>query len=119
MGRDAHAHQLVLKCDALKTVRHGSVYISRLLLRELDDDFIDICMRRDERLSEEPLTTRELEVLKLLSEGNSSREIAEFLSISVRTAEHHRASIMKKLNIKNIADLVKYAIRKGYTNVAI
>jgi DNA-binding NarL/FixJ family response regulator len=67
---------------------------------------------------DEPLTTREREILKLIAEGASNRAIAELLSISVRTVENHRARLMGKLNIKNSTDLVKYAIRKGYTSTA-
>ncbi len=64
----------------------------------------------------ERLTTREREVLKLVSEGKSSKEIADLLFISVRTVEHHRESIKRKLNLKKVADLVKYAILEGYTS---
>ena len=53
---------------------------------------------------------------QLIAEGAANREIADLLCISARTVEHHRASIMKKLNLKSLADLVKYAIRKGYTS---
>jgi len=52
--------------------------------------------------------------LKLIAEGKSGREIADLLSISVRTVEHHRANLMAKLTLKKTADLVKYAIQKGY-----
>ena len=52
--------------------------------------------------------------MKLIAEGNSNKEIADLLFISVRTAESHRASIMKKLNAKKTADLVRYAIDMGY-----
>jgi DNA-binding CsgD family transcriptional regulator len=52
--------------------------------------------------------------LKLIAEGKSGKEIAALLSISVRTGEHHRANLMAKLNLKKTADLVKYAIQKGY-----
>jgi DNA-binding CsgD family transcriptional regulator len=62
------------------------------------------------------LSTREKEVLTLVAEGKSSQEIADLLFISLRTVEHHRASMKKKLKVKNIVDLVKYAVRKGYTS---
>ncbi len=101
---------------AIETVRQGGVYLSPLLSRELAGDFIEIC-RGDGKIPAEPLTTREREVLKLIAEGKSGKEIADLLFISARTVEHHRASIMKKLNLKKIADLVKYAIRRGYTTV--
>jgi DNA-binding CsgD family transcriptional regulator len=62
----------------------------------------------------DPLTPREKEVLKLIAEGKTGKEIANLLSISVRTAEHHRANLMAKLYLKKTADLIKYAIQKGY-----
>jgi DNA-binding NarL/FixJ family response regulator len=64
----------------------------------------------------EPLSTREREVLKLIAEGKSSKEIAYLLSISIRTVQHHRDNIMSKLTIRTTAELVKYAIQKGYTS---
>jgi len=60
------------------------------------------------------LTNREREVLKLIAEGKSNKEIAGVLFVSVHTVERHRANIMRKLNLKKTADLVKYAIQKGY-----
>ena len=60
------------------------------------------------------LTPREREVLKMIAEGKSSKEIAGALFISVFTVNNHRASIMEKLNLNKATDLVKYAIRKGY-----
>jgi DNA-binding NarL/FixJ family response regulator len=62
----------------------------------------------------ESLSNREREVLKLIAQGRSNREIAETLFVSVRTVESHRASLLKKLNQKNTASLVKVAIEKGY-----
>ena len=100
--------------SAIKTIRDGGIYVSPYLSKELTSDFINIC-KGTGKLPAEPLTTREREVLKLISEGKSSKEVAELLFISVRTVQHHRASIMKKLSLKKTADLVKYAIRKGYT----
>lgn len=62
----------------------------------------------------EVLSIREREVLKLIAEGKANKAIAEILFISVRTVESHRASILEKLHLKSTADLVKYAIQRGY-----
>jgi DNA-binding NarL/FixJ family response regulator len=59
------------------------------------------------------LSPREREIVQLLCEGKSNKEIAEMLGISVRTAETHRASILRKLNVESVAGLVRYAIRNG------
>jgi DNA-binding NarL/FixJ family response regulator len=63
------------------------------------------------------LTTREREVLKLVSEGNTSPQIAALLYISVRTVQHHRNNMMVKLGLDNTVDLIRYAMSKGYTNL--
>ncbi len=101
---------------AIKAVQSNEIYLSPFLSKELTGDFVEL-LSRGGKFPDEPLSIREREVLKLLSEGKASREIADLLFISTRTVEHHRASIMKKLNLKNIPDLVKYAIRKGYTDI--
>ncbi len=67
-----------------------------------------------EKEETEILTMREREVLKLLAEGKRTKEIAEALYISPYTVRRHRSNIMEKLNIKNLADLVKYAISQNY-----
>jgi DNA-binding NarL/FixJ family response regulator len=59
------------------------------------------------------LTTREREILKLIAEGKTNGEIAILLHVSIRTVENHRASIMNKLNLRNVAGLVRYAIHNG------
>lgn len=63
------------------------------------------------------LTDREREVLQLISEGQSTKEIASKLSVSAKTIESHRRQVMGKLNIRNVAELTKYAIREGLTSV--
>jgi DNA-binding NarL/FixJ family response regulator len=69
------------------------------------------------RLSEErPLTVREREVLQLVAEGKSSKEIGVILHIAVPTVETHRRQIVEKLNLRTIAELTKYAIREGLTS---
>jgi DNA-binding NarL/FixJ family response regulator len=60
------------------------------------------------------LTAREREVLQLLAEGKTNKEVGHLLGISVKTAETHRARVMRKLSIDSVADLVRYAIRNGF-----
>ncbi|MEP6822346.1 MAG: response regulator transcription factor [Chthoniobacterales bacterium] len=60
------------------------------------------------------LTLRESQILRLLAQGESNKEVAKKLSISVRTAETHRAALMAKLKLESVADLVRYAIRNGF-----
>jgi two-component system response regulator NreC len=90
---------------AIENIRQGLVYLSPRLKVELSGDRVP---------SSERLSIRGNEVLKLIAKGNSNKEIAETLFISVRTVESHRAAIFRKLNLKNTADLVTYAIQKGY-----
>lgn len=103
--------------SAIQTLRKGGTYISPLLSAQMADIFVDK-FRPGERPTapEEPLTVREREIIKLIAEGKSSKEIGQLLFISSRTVQHHRANIMRKLNLKKTADLVKYAIQKGYVN---
>jgi DNA-binding NarL/FixJ family response regulator len=103
--------------SAIDTLRRGGTYISPLLSPQLADLFMQKSRPTSEQLSSlgELLTTREREIIKLIAEGKSSKEVAELLFISSRTVQHHRANIIRKLNTKKTADLVKYGIQKGYT----
>ena len=104
---------------AIDTLRQGGTYISPLLSPQLADLFMEQAQPAGKPwLSGEVLTVREREVIKLIAEGKSSKEIGGLLFISSRTVQHHRANIMRKLNLKKTADLVKYAIQKGYTEPA-
>jgi DNA-binding NarL/FixJ family response regulator len=102
--------------SAIETLRKGGTFISPLLSAQMADIFVDKFRAGGEPLMapEEPLTVRERQIVKLIAEGKSSKEVGELLYISSRTVQHHRANIMRKLNIKKTADLVKYAIQKGY-----
>lgn len=100
---------------AIESIRAGKIFLSPLMSEDLSQNLLGFIENADQSF-DEVLSTREREVLTLLAEGKSSKQIADFLFISTRTVEHHRASINKKLKIKNIVDLVKYAIRKGYTS---
>jgi DNA-binding NarL/FixJ family response regulator len=101
--------------SAIETIRRGGIYISPVLSMELADDLSKI-YTGTQRPPLERLTVREREVLKLIAEGKSRKEIAELLYISVHTVGHHRANIMKKMKFKKSTDLIKYAIKKGYTS---
>src|SRR3712207_776657 len=70
-------------------------------------------LRRGEPLPENPLTPREDEVLKLIAEGHASKHIAQILTISPKTVEHHRANILQKLGMRDRTELTRYAIRAG------
>ncbi|HKI49856.1 MAG TPA: response regulator transcription factor [Desulfobacteria bacterium] len=100
--------------SAIEAIRTGRSYVSPILSLDLADDLTRIYSGRQHPL--ERLTLREREVLTLISEGKSRKEIAESLFISVHTVGHHRTNIMRKLQMKKTAELVKYAVRKGYTS---
>jgi DNA-binding NarL/FixJ family response regulator len=70
------------------------------------------------RISKERLTPREREVVQLLAEGKSSKEVAVVLNLSVKTAETHRTNVMRKLDLHSVADLVRYAVRNKLVQVA-
>jgi len=98
--------------SAIGKIRNGETYVTRILSGELAEDLSQI-YRGKRPVPREPLTTREREVLKMVSEGKSNNETANLLNISVRTVENHRANIMKKLKLKKTADLVRYAVKEG------
>jgi DNA-binding NarL/FixJ family response regulator len=98
--------------SAIETIRKGGIYMTRSLVGDLAQDLSQIYSGK-EKVLRDPLSTREKEVLKLIAEGKSNNEIAKLMFISIRTVEHHRASIMEKLDLKKTAALVRYAIEKG------
>lgn len=91
--------------QAIHTVMDNKVYVSSLLGPILLRGFLE------NEKSGNDLSTREREVLKLVAEGYSNKEISDVLLISIKTVETHRASIMRKNNFKNITELVLYAVR--------
>ncbi|MFA4902635.1 MAG: response regulator transcription factor [Desulfobaccales bacterium] len=99
--------------NAIEKIRQGMLYVSPLLASDLANLYVQ-SQRQEEAEPAEPLTRREIEIIKLIAEGKSSKEMAEIMFLSFRTIQNHRAKIMKKLNFKKNTDLVKYAIHKGY-----
>ncbi len=102
---------------AIDAIRRGGTYLSPLIRQELPHDLMNL-FRGDHHYDDDPLTSRERQVLKLVAEGRTSREIAALLFISVHTVNNHRKNIKRKLNIQKNTDLVRYALQKGYTAVA-
>ncbi len=98
---------------AINAIRNGKTYLSPLISKDIPDDLISIC-RSDGRLANDRLTPRERQVLKLIAEGKTSKEIAALLFISIHTVNNHRKNIKKKINVLKSADMVKYAIQQGY-----
>ncbi len=111
--KDSTSAELV---EAIRIVYLGGKYISQkisdIVLQEISYEKKD-----SEEIGIEVLTNRESEILQLISEGNSTKRIAEVLFISPKTVESHRANIMDKLNIHNLPELTKYAIRTGLTSL--
>lgn len=101
---------------AIEKIRTGERYVSPILLGDLSKDVIELRGGHRKPASED-LSIREREILKLVAEGKTSPEIGDLLCISVRTVQNHRANIMRKLNIKNTTDLLRYAYRRGYTSL--
>ncbi len=88
--------------------------MSPLLGMELKDAWVKIFRENRGVPDMDILTAREMEVLKLIAEGKSNKEIADLLFLSARTVDHHRAKIMEKLKLKGTAELTRYAITRGY-----
>ncbi len=98
--------------DAARAVLAGQLFVSA----RLGLDPIDL-LRESPKLTEPTLTPREREVLRLLAQGLSSKEIASRLDLSVRTVDGRRATIMEKLQIRTVPGLVKYALKHHITNM--
>jgi DNA-binding NarL/FixJ family response regulator len=96
--------------SAVHTVARREVYLSSSLARVAIKAFLD-----KTKVAADPLSARERQVLQLIAEGHTTKEIADVLGISVKTADSHRSHIRKKLDMHDTADLVRYAIRQGLT----
>jgi len=101
---------------AIHTVLANKTYLSQPVAEIVVGDYLQQVQKNDGSAFS-VLTPREREVLQLIAEGNSTAHIADHLSLSIKTIETHRQHIMKKLNIRSIAELTKYAIREGLTSL--
>jgi DNA-binding NarL/FixJ family response regulator len=99
---------------AIESIKGGKIYISPGLADQSMQNWARLRRGEDDRYSTEELTVRQREILKLIAEGKSNKEIGDLLCISVRTVERHRANMMSKLSVRKTAELVQYALRKRY-----
>jgi DNA-binding NarL/FixJ family response regulator len=100
--------------EACRATMRGEPFIYAGAVKALVRDYLKRAADGEE-LPDDPLTARESEIVKLIAEGHTSREIAELLVISDKTVERHRANILDKLGMRDRVDLTRYAIRRGLT----
>jgi two-component system, NarL family, response regulator NreC len=98
---------------AIKALSDGKSFFSPAISRLLVEDYMRQLERKGVEDSYELLTTREREILQLLAEGRSNKEVANLLNLSLYTVETHRTHILQKLNLHTVPELILYAVRKG------
>jgi DNA-binding NarL/FixJ family response regulator len=98
--------------DACRAAMRGEPFLYPRAVTALIREYLEAARRGDEA-PEDPLTPRELQVVKLIAEGFTSDEIARELVISRKTVDRHRANVLQKLGMRNVAEVTRYAIRRG------
>jgi len=109
MLKDSAFKELI---DAIRIIVGDKIYISPCVASIVIEDYLGHSSEKDSSIRS-LLTSRELEVLQLLAEGKSTKQIALSLSLSIKTIESHRIRVMQKIDVSSIADLTRYAIREG------
>jgi DNA-binding NarL/FixJ family response regulator len=99
--------------EAVRAAMRGEPFLYAGAERALVRDYVQRA-RAGEELSEDPLTPREQQIVKLIAESHTNRQIAELLTISEKTVETHRANILEKLGMRDRVELTRYAIRRGF-----
>jgi DNA-binding NarL/FixJ family response regulator len=110
--KDSDAAELEV---AITAVVRGETYLSPQVSRHVIEDYLRLV--GDESPAHEQLTPRQRQVLQLIAEGHTTKQIAQILCVSERTAMTHRAQLMERLDIHDIAGLVRYAIRTGLVSI--
>ena len=108
--KDSAAVDLI---NAIEVVSHGKSFFSPKVSRILAEDYVRVLQQKGAVDTYDLLTSREREILQLLAEGRTNKEVATELNISLYTVETHRSHILQKLGLHNSAELVLYAVRKG------
>jgi DNA-binding NarL/FixJ family response regulator len=115
-GAKAYLLKDALKAEliaAIRAVSEGRSFFSPKVSRVLQEDYIEALGRKDADDSYELLTGREREILQLVAEGKTNKEIAGILNVSMYTVDTHRTHILQKLNLHSVPELILYAVRKG------
>jgi two-component system response regulator NreC len=99
--------------EAIRTVAAGRSFLTRKIGRILQEDYVRRLEQRGLEDSYDLLTDREREILQLVAEGRTNKEVANHLNISLTTVETHRTHILQKLGLHSVPDLILYAVRKG------
>ncbi len=102
--------------QAIQTVARGKMYLSPNITGVVLEDFLNL-FEAGQSVGLDLLTPREQEVLQLVAEGKSTKQVATELNLGLKTVETHRANIMKKLKVGSIAEMVKFALREGLTSL--
>ncbi|MGD0496956.1 MAG: response regulator transcription factor [Bryobacteraceae bacterium] len=108
--KDSAEHDLIA---AVEAVVQGKTFFSPAISNMLVEDYVRQMRERQVEDSYDLLTTREREILQLLAEGRSNKDVANLLNLSLYTVETHRGNILQKLNLHSGAELILYAVRKG------
>jgi len=99
--------------SAIRSVSAGKAFFSPAVSRLLVEDYVRRLQDKDIEDSYELLTPREREILQLIAEGKSNKDVANMLNLSLYTVETHRSNILEKLNLHSVPELILYAVRKG------
>jgi two-component system, NarL family, response regulator NreC len=108
--KDATEEDLV---PAVRAAMQGRSFFSPVVTQILTEDYVRHLQQSGQTDSHSLLTDREKEILQLLAEGRSNKEVASTLGVALSTVETHRANMMQKLGLRNTAEIVLYAVRKG------
>ncbi len=120
----AGARGYILKSDAdesliagIESLRQHTPFLTPKVTEFVLDDYLRRADEQGDEAPHTPLTAREREIIQLLAEGRSNKEAAAVLGISVKTIEAHRANLMRKLRLRSLSDLIRYAIRNKIVQV--
>jgi DNA-binding NarL/FixJ family response regulator len=99
---------------ALNNILSGKTHLSASICGNVVTGYLSDQINQSNHNSSVQLTTREREIIKLIAEGYRNKDVAEYLSISLKTVEKHRSNLMKKLNLHNVSGITSYAIKNGF-----